>query len=125
MKFGFGGKMFLTNISKNQAKDSGMAMVLILLLLGFYFDTVIFFKFAIAALLIVMIFPMAYKYFAIIWLNGAKLLGDVVSKIILSVIFLIVVLPVGIIRRLLGKDILKLRQFKKESSSVMVLRNLT
>jgi hypothetical protein len=117
-------KNFITAISKKQAVDTGMAMVLILLILGFYLENIIFFKYALAGILLAMIWPMAYKYLAIVWLSGSKLLGNIVSRILLSLIFFIVLLPVAVIRRILGKDALKLKQFKKNSSSVMISRNL-
>ena len=117
-------KNFITAISKKQAVDTGMAMVLILLILGFYLENIIFFKYALAGILLAMIWPMAYKYLAVVWLSGSKLLGNIVSRILLSLIFFIVLLPVAVIRRILGKDTLKLKQFKKNSSSVMISRNL-
>ena len=87
--------MFNTDISKNQAKDTGMAMVLILLILGFYLGNLNYFKFALGGLLITMIYPMAFKYVAIVWLGGSTFLGTIVSKIILSIIFFIIVLVIS------------------------------
>jgi len=117
--------MFNTNITKSQAKDTGMAMVLILIILGFYFENLSYFKYALAGLLISMIFPMAFKYVAIVWLGVSTFMGTIMSKLILSVIFFTIVLPVALFRRLLGKDSLKLKQFKKDTSSVMITRNMT
>ena len=113
----------LTNISKDQMKDTGMAMVLILLLTGFFFDKNILFKIAVISLLINMIVPKFYYPFAIIWLGFSQILGTVVSKIILSVVFFVIVFPVALIRRMMGKDSLQLKQFKKSGSSVMKTRN--
>ena len=53
---------FMTKISKSQAVDTGMAMVLILLLLGLYFEEMAWFKYGLIALLITMIIPMTFKY---------------------------------------------------------------
>lgn len=119
------GKIFNKTISDNQAKDTGMAMVLILLLLGLYFEDFIYLKFAALLLIITMIRPMVFKYVAVVWLGGSNLLGLIVSKIILTLVFFCVVLPVGVFRRLSGKDTLKLQQFKKSTTSVMTDRNLT
>lgn len=116
--------LFTSNISKNQAKDTGMAMVLILIFLGLYFKNFSYIKFSIAGLIITMLFPMAYKYVAIVWLGFSKLVGIISSKIILSVAFFCVVVPVAILRKLLGKDVLRLKQFKRDTSSVMKTRNL-
>jgi hypothetical protein len=70
-----------------------------------------------------MTIPLLYKYVAIFWLGLSHFIGTFASKILLSVIFYLVVTPVGLIRRLLGYDTLKLRQFKAGTESVMVLRN--
>ena len=118
-------KIFNCNISKKQATDTGMAMVLIFLLLGFLLKNTLFFKIAIPILIINMICPIVYKPVAIIWLGLSHLLGTIVSKILLTIIFFLVVTPIGLFRRLLGYDSLKLKKFKKGNKSVMEVRNIT
>ena len=114
---------FPKTVSKKQASDSGMAVVLILMLTGFFTGDDLYYKIAIAVLVMNMIYPMFYYYFAILWLGFSHLLGTIVSKIILSVVFFLIVLPVAIIRRMMGKDSLKLKLFKKSDGSVMQKRN--
>lgn len=116
---------FSSKISKDQAKDTGMAMVLILLLLGAIFHNFIYIKFGIFGLIITMAIPLLYKPVAIIWLGLSHVIGAFASKIILSSIFFLIVSPIGLIRRLLGYDTLKLRRFKAGTESVMVVRNHT
>lgn len=118
-------KFINCNISKEQAKDTGMAIVLIFLLLGFFIKNLLFFKIAIPILIINMICPIVYKPVAIVWLGLSHLLGTIVSKILLTIIFLLVVTPIGLFRRLLGYDSLKLKKFKKGNESVMEVRNIT
>ena len=117
--------IFPTKISKNQAKDTGMAMVLLLLLLGFFLNDSLYFKLSIIFLILNMIYPLIYKPIAIIWLGFSNLLGTIISKIILSLVFFIVVSPVGFIRRLMGFDSLKLRKFKESNQSVFENRDIT
>lgn len=114
---------FPKTVNSKQASDSGMAAVLILLLIGFFTENVIYFKIAIPALIINMVVPMFYYYFAILWIGFSHILGTISSKIILSVVFFLLVTPVGLFRRLLGKDTLHLNDFKKDKSSVMEKRN--
>jgi hypothetical protein len=114
---------FPKTVSKKQASDSGMAMVLILLLIGLLTGNVVYYKIAIPVLVMNMTFPMFFYYFAIVWLGFSQILGTVVSKIILSIVFFVIVLPVGLLRRIIGKDSLQLNQFKKAGSSVMIKRN--
>jgi len=121
----FLSKFFVNDISKDQIKDTGMAMVLILLIMGFFFKNIIFFKIAILVLIVNMVIPNIYKYVAIFWFGISHLLGTVVSKIILTLIFFIVVTPMGLFRRLIGIDSLKLKEFKRDNKSVMRIRNHT
>jgi hypothetical protein len=110
-------------ISKKQASDTGMAAVLVLLLIGLITHNDLFYKLAIPVLIINMTFPVFYYPFAIIWLGFSQLLGSVVSKTILTIVYILMIVPVGIIRKLAGKDTLRLSEFKKSSNSVMKLRN--
>ena len=114
---------FPQTISKKQASDSGMAIVLILLLIGLFTGNDLYYKISIPVLVMNMIYPMFYYYFAILWLGFSQILGTVVSKIILSVVFFVIVFPVALIRRMMGKDSLQLKRFKKSGSSVMKTRN--
>ena len=114
---------FSTIITKDQAKDSGMAIVLILLLIGLITKDNIYFKLGAGVLLMDMIFPMFYYPFAILWLGISGIMGSIVSKVLLLVIYFVIVLPVALWRRLLGKDSLLLKGFKKSDESVMRSRN--
>lgn len=109
-------------ITRDQAKDTGMAMVLICLLIAFFGDTRPFYGAAIVLLLVNMIIPNIFKPVAKIWLGLSHLLGSVMSIIILAVVFVALVLPVGFIRRALGKDSLHLKKWKKGNDSVFKVR---
>jgi len=100
-----------------------MAVVLILLLIGFFTKNDLYYKIAIPVLVLVMALPMVFRYFAVLWLGLSQFIGTVLSKIILSVVYFIVLLPVGIFRRIAGKDTLLLKQFKKSRLSVLITRN--
>ena len=67
--------------------------------------------------------PRIYRPIAVVWLGFSDLLGAVVSRILLSIVFFGVVTPIGILRRLFGKDSLQLRAFKASNDSVMLERN--
>jgi hypothetical protein len=111
-------KSFVGNISKEQAKDAGMAVVLILLLLGIFLKQRVFYPYAAAALVVNMTLPGIYKPFAVIWFGAATFLGTIMSKVLLTVVYILLVVPVGLLRRLLRKDSLQLKKFKKNGSSV-------
>jgi hypothetical protein len=50
-----------------------------------------------------------------IWFKFGILLGKIVSPLIMGVIFFLVVTPIGLIMRLLGKDVLNLKYNKNKS----------
>jgi|SRR5947207_15854559 len=116
---------FNRSITKDQSRDTGMAMVLLLLLISGAFKRELLVALAIIVLVIDMIFPQLYRPVAVVWLTGSHLLGTVVSKILLTIVFFVVVVPIGLIRKLLGRDSLRLSQFKSGEGSVMVIRNHT
>ena len=116
---------FKRPITKEQSKDTGMAMVLLLLLFSGAFKRETLVTVAIIALVIDMTFPQLYRPVAVLWLGLSHLLGTVVSKILLTLVFFGVVAPIGLARKLLGMDSLKLKGFKSGEDSVMVVRNHT
>ena len=116
-------KFSMRNITKDQSRDTGMAMVLLLLILCFRLKREWILLAAIALHVVNMIVPRIYAPIAVVWLGFSQLLGTVMSKILLSILFFGVVTPIGILRRLFGKDSLKLRAFKVSEESVMSVRN--
>ena len=105
-----------------QAKDTGMAMVLICLLLGYWGKFPKFLPVSLVLLLITMVWPNAYRPLAVLWFGLSHLLSSVVSRVILTVVFFLVVTPIGLIRRLFGADALQLKRWKKGDGSVFVER---
>lgn len=112
-------------ITKDQSRDTGMAMVLLFLIVFATRKREGWLLAAMALHVVNMIVPQMFRPVAVLWLGLSDLLGSVVSKILLSIVFFLVVTPIGIVRRLLGKDSLKLRAFKAGHESVMLERNHT
>lgn len=100
-----------------------MAIVLISLLAGLFSDFTVLYKIAVISLVINMTFPKLFYPFAFLWMGLSGFLGSYISKLILIVIYLLIVVPVGYLRRLWGKDALLLSEFKKGTGSVMKTRN--
>jgi hypothetical protein len=114
---------FKRPITTEQSKDTGMAMVLLLLLASAAFKRQALITAAMIALIVDMTVPQLYRPVAVLWLGLSHLLGTVVSKILLTLVFFGVVTPIGLARKLLGFDSLKLRDFKSGENSVMLIRN--
>lgn len=118
-------ELFNRDLTKDQIKDTGMAMVLLLLLFSAGLKRPGLVTAAVVALLIDMIFPRFYRPVAIVWLGLSHLVGTVVSKILLTLVFFVIVTPIGMARRLLGHDSLQLKRFKSSEDSVLTVRNHT
>jgi hypothetical protein len=116
-------KFFPESIGTNQAKDTGMAMVLICLLCGYFGQSNTWVALSIPMLIINMIFPDVYRPLAKIWLGLSVLLGTIMSKFILTIIFIVIVTPIGIIRKMFGADAMQVKKWKKGSDSVFKARN--
>ncbi len=112
----------LLSATPEQAKDTGMAMVLICLLLGWFGKFPRFLPLSIVLLIVTMAWPKAFKPLAGLWFGLSHLMGQVVSKILLSLAFFLIVTPIGVIRRLKGADSLQLKKWKKGNESVFVER---
>lgn len=110
-------------ITKKQAADSGMALVLISLICFAVSRHDAWLWAAMAVLVLDMVCPVIFKPFAFLWFGLAKVMGTFMSKIMLALVFFLVVFPIGLLRRILGKDSLRLHQFKREKTSVFAERN--
>ena len=113
----------IKKITKDQSRDTGMAMVLLALLvyLKTRRDGLLYAAMILHA--VNMIVPRIYAPVAVLWFGLSQLLGAVMSKILLSILFFGLVTPIGVLRRLFGRDSLKLRAFKSGEESAMLVRN--
>lgn len=109
--------------SKEQTKDFGQVLSLVCLIAALYTDQKRLEQAAVALLLLNLVYPAVYRAFASIWLNFSNLLGRIVSKIILTVVFALLVIPFGLVRKLMGCDSLRLKQWKKDGSSMFKVRD--
>ena len=116
-------RSFWLSASTAQARDTGMALVLICLLAAWFGhrrDTV---GYAIILLALTMTWPAAFKPAAKLWFGLSHAMGAVMSKILLGAVFFTVLTPVGLLRRAIGKDSMQLNRFKKDSASVLRVRD--
>ncbi|MGF6848204.1 multisubunit Na+/H+ antiporter MnhG subunit [Chitinophaga sp. W3I9] len=112
-----------THITLQQCIESGQVAVAALLAAALYFRDFRLVTIALLLLLITLLAPRLFYPLAVIWLGIGKVLGEVNIRILLTLVFILVVVPVGLWRKWRGKDTLQLRGFKKEKGSVMVTRN--
>jgi len=111
-----------TTFTRKEHTESGLALILILLIVFLIWHAGVCIKLAVAIALLVMIIPATVYPFTFLWLNISDFLGKIISKILLAVIFGLFVIPVGLFRKMAGKDNLKLKLFKKSEESVFTNR---
>lgn len=111
-----------TELTAEKCKDSGLALVLICLICHQVWAVPLLLPLAIAFLLVAMTYPLIFRPFGRFWFVLSTGLGTVMSKIILSLLFYAVVLPVGLLRRAIGKDSMKIRAWKQGMESVFRVR---
>ncbi len=70
-----------------------------------------------------MIWPAPFRYFGIVWFALGEALGFIVSRILLTVIFSFLVIPVAIFKKGSIRRNMNLGQFKIGNDSVFKNRN--
>lgn len=106
----------------DQARDTGMALTLLCLIIVHFWQAYRLVPLAMFFLVVTMVWPRAFQPLAVLWFGLAHLLGTVMSTVILTVLFFGLVTPIGLLRRVLGADSLQLKKWKKNEDSVFAVR---
>jgi hypothetical protein len=115
--------VIVKSVTKAQARDTGLAAVLILLLIAHFRHSATLVGPAIIVLVVDMIWPSFFRPLAYVWFSLANILRKIVSSILLTVVYLVIMTPIGLIRRLVGADSMMTKKWKDGSSSVFVERD--
>ncbi len=110
---------------EKQAKDTGLAIILILLIVVYITGQEMYVLSAIATLVLTMTWPAAFRPLSYVWFGFSKILGEIVSRILLSLVFVLVAVPIGFLRNLLGADSMKLKEWKRSDESVFIDKDHT
>jgi len=108
--------------ARQRAVDTGMALTLVCLLIALSTGRPGWVALATAVLVLNMTAPKVFGPASKLWFGLSALLGAVMSRVILSLVFFLVLTPMGLLRRAMGKDTLQLAAFKKGDASVFVTR---
>lgn len=103
--------MKYAKVTAEQCKDGGLAIILILLLVSWFGDRPVYVGPAIIVLLVTMTRPILFKPFSWVLFGVSSVLERIVSRIILTGVFVVLVTPVGVVRRMLGHDPMALREW--------------
>ena len=71
-----------------------------------------------------LILPLLLKPIHKVWMTLALILGSIMTRVILSILFYLIITPLGLISKLAGKDFLDLK-FDKSAHSYWILRKKT
>jgi hypothetical protein len=112
-------------IKKQQCIEFGQVAILVVLFLALKYKTALWVDTAFGLTLVTILIPYVFYPFAVLWFGLSKILSKVGPVVLMTFIFFVIVMPVGLFRRMLGTDNLKLKQFKKGSGSVMHVRDHT
>jgi hypothetical protein len=111
-----------STLTKNEMSDSGQALALICLVGLIFTENRVWLWATLIVLVLNMAKPSFFRWFAFLWLNFSHLIGGVVSRLIMTLEFFLLVLPVGIVRKAIGKDAMALRKWRQGDDSVFVAR---
>ena len=117
------GEGRLAAMTPKHCTDAGLALVFIFLLLALLGRQGWAVAAATAATLALMTPPALFKPFAVAWFGLSQAMGAVMSRLLLTLVFFLVVTPVALLRKALGKDPMRLRQWKTGQDSVFTVRD--
>ncbi len=108
----------------DRARDTGMALTLLALIVLWARGNR---ELALPTLLLVatMTVPRLFSWPARLWFGLSHGLGFITTRVVLTLLYGLVLLPVALIRRLAGKDPMLLRRWKSGTESVFVVRDDT
>ena len=118
----------IEEIKVSSNRSFGMVFTLVFLVVGIWQISTgkslgwYFFASAILFFIVTITFPSLLGPFNRVWFKFGLLLGQAVNPVILGLVFFLVVTPIGIVRRLLGKDSLHLKP-KPNLKSYWIDRN--
>jgi hypothetical protein len=80
--------------------------------------------FALAGMFLVtgLVWPRALRLFYVVWMRFAALLAWINTRVLLSALFFLVLTPVGLVFRLMGKDLLE-QKIDRSKATYWVKRN--
>ncbi len=106
-----------------KSMDAGLALTLITLLAYQFFPDKMVVIIATLLLLLCMTAPRSFAPFARFWFYMADHLAAAVSLLLLTLVFFLMVTPAAVIRRMMGKDTLKLKTWRSGSMTLFTTKN--
>lgn len=112
-------------VTRKDCKDFGLVLIVVLLVFNRHRKLPVVEEIEILLGLVTLLIPLLLYPVALVWFSLSKILGQLGPMLMLGLVFFLIVWPAGLISRLSGRDLLKLKEFKKDSSSVLAVVNHT
>ena len=107
--------------SKKDIKSFGITIGIVLFIISgllIYYDNDAYQLIAIIASIFIslgFIFPVLLKPIYFVWMTFAAILGWIMTRFILSIVFYFILTPIGLLTRMLGEDFLALKKLPSDS----------
>jgi fatty acid desaturase len=110
-------------MTRGQARDTAQVLALGLALAAFVLKSPELALASAAVTLAALVWPPVFRPLAFVWFGLAEILGWVMTRVIFSTIFFLLVTPVGLCRRMCGLDPMERGRFKDGQESVFRVRD--
>jgi hypothetical protein len=117
--------IIITLFSRRQLLETSLVLVILGIILGFIQDQSNWFVAAAVVAGIGLVVPKLLYPVAVVWFTLGNVLSKLVSPLLLTLVFLLLITPIGFIRRWSGHDSLQLRWTKPNDQSLFKERNHT
>lgn len=78
-----------------------------------------------AVLLLTLTFPSLFKLPARVWFGFSHMLGSVMTRVLLTVLYAVLVIPMAFLLRIAGKDAMRLKAWRNGEPSAFEVRDIT
>jgi len=113
----------MNKVTSDQEKDTAILGGLLLLVAFLATGNRRLLWLSVSFLLVALLKPVIFKPIAWVWFGFSHLLGEVMTTLVLSVVFFLVVTPIGVVRRLTGYDPMRIRPENAQRISAFTVRN--
>ena len=99
---------FFPEVTKKQVMETGILIILICIIMGLYHQNFLWFKIALGTTLLTLLAPRIFYPVAVVWFAFGQVISRISSVALLTLLFVLLVIPIALLKRLFGKDSPKL-----------------
>ena len=113
-------------LSEKQAKDSGIAVSIIITSVMWSKELYALFPVVIGLLAVCLFWPYLLRMiFVPLWWLMMNIIGPLISNLLLIICFFFIITPIGFLRKARGTDPLQLKKWKENNDSAFTVREKT